>query len=867
MRKFIFISSLLSILASQAHASDSCVNTALALNNSNSSWPLDMWLEAQVTSPQKMLNHVLETPDGVSVITAKKLEFIDPVNPEKSLIGVPSLHFAELSMSTNSEMYTGFGTFGTSIKYILDGRHINSSAVRNLFTHQDGIFKNNIDHIEISRGGNALYSNSSSGVVSITSKSPIYYPGTTVEFSGGNKKNRGVSIRHAVTNYDKTLGISLNLQAYKGDDYDLSNTELAENGVLVNNQIYYPAIQDNVVDATGPKELILSKDDLDPDQDGNPIIDKFDYKDASIQVQYSPNCDLDVIANAGQNHGGGLFFQDLGVGYHQDTVQWYSLNSRYKDFNFNLSYSTTGDDGIDKPSFLYSNGLIQDISSSHFQIQATYLASFKSLHNTQALFGIDISDTSIYTRHTLYGRNDPNAHYRVPSFFVSASTQPFSGLTLNAVARTEKPSFMDKSSVSSRLNATYVYSKRQAFYLSRDITKTLPQALELYIDFPVTIQAPGVLDVWLNGQVGAENNSYNSGITLVGNKNAPKIDISAVSEGVPIMSYLSLITPPVLMGLAGAGAPENLIAFLANYTTNTTFGTLVPYNVFTPETPFNEPFVVTEPTFSTTETLSAGYKGRFYNSLQIAGNLYQYKVKGITSFDNVAPLYALIGLDTLPDVLASEMSNAASEYLVSNGMPPAMAAPLSIGVADAYRLGANEAVSIFQPLQSAFAAQESNRSPRDNATTHIAAGYVFSDMTRKHYGADLELQYSFTDNLLLKSSFSFINKANFKFENNKESSLNKPKHMAYTEIYYLPKLGFRGNLAANYTGSINSLQGFWNGTIPEKFIVDGSVGYRFSPNWSIMISSTNLFDKKFKAYPNHPTVSRRILANLRWDAN
>ena len=43
-----------------------------------------------------------------------------------------------------------------------------------------------------------------------------------------------------------------------------------------------------------------------------------------------------------------------------------------------------------------------------------------------------------------------------------------------------------------------------------------PSALEAYVDFPVQIQAPGILDVWLSGQVTEQDFNPNQPIEIVG---------------------------------------------------------------------------------------------------------------------------------------------------------------------------------------------------------------------------------------------------------------------------------------------------------------------------------------------------------------
>lgn len=47
----------------------------------------------------------------------------------------------------------------------------------------------------------------------------------------------------------------------------------------------------------------------------------------------------------------------------------------------------------------------------------------------------------------------------------------------------------------------------------------------------------------------------------------------------------------------------------------------------------------------------------------------------------------------------------------------------------------------------------------------------------------------------------------------------------------------------------------------KKNLVDASIGYKLSDGIKLDLSSTNLFNQKYRAFPNMPVIGRRV--NLR----
>ena len=78
---------------------------------------------------------------------------------------------------------------------------------------------------------------------------------------------------------------------------------------------------------------------------------------------------------------------------------------------------------------------------------------------------------------------------------------------------------------------------------------------------------------------------------------------------------------------------------------------------------------------------------------------------------------------------------------------------------------------------------------------------------------------------------------------------------------YNVKGGLQASLSFQHDDEFESNQGFYAGTVQAKNLVDASLGYRLSNGVKLDLSSTNLFNQQYRAFPNMPIIGRRV--NLR----
>ena len=72
--------------------------------------------------------------------------------------------------------------------------------------------------------------------------------------------------------------------------------------------------------------------------------------------------------------------------------------------------------------------------------------------------------------------------------------------------------------------------------------------------------------------------------------------------------------------------------------------------------------------------------------------------------------------------------------------------------------------------------------------------------------------------------------------------------------------GFRYSLSFQHDDEFNSDMALYAGTVQEKNLVDMNIGYVLKSGLSLDLSGTNVFDQKYRSFPNMPIIGRRIIA-------
>lgn len=889
-------------------------------------------LNEVVISASRRSEKILDAPASVSIISSQDLENTANVNdPVRNLVNIPGIQFQQQSAnSINFEMRAGSGVFGTSVFPILDYRFLQSPASGSFFAFQSGLSNLDLERVEVVRGAaSALYGPGvESGVVHFFSKKAIDKPGTSVELIGGNLNTISGAIRHAYSNKKKTFGFKVNAQYKKGDEFSLDPVEdadfLAQINGATRNGIFQPIVKNNRIDpAQVPTTPILTRDEIDTDGDGNTYLSEYETFMANAHLEFRPNDNTDAVISGGINSGSGLINQAQGPGYAAGNDYWAQARIKSGGFFGQISYNFNDGGAENAPFFLYltAQRIITKRSALDGQLQYNFDAV--NFLNSNFTVGLDYRDIGSDSENTLFGQNDGNNDYINFGFYGQGTSRLGDKIDLTYALRYDKLNFIDKGKIAPRIALVYKPNSKNSFRVTYNEAVFGPSSLETYVDFPVQIQAPGILDVWLSGQTTAQNFDPNAPIEIVGGGGATlPADTTQWPLAVPYGAVAGLVLPQLYAGVGANPAYAPLLPlaqnFFNSYVPSGSSGTIEGYNAFNGSA---MPTAIGTPSalLGTTASWELGYKGLLGDKFAIGIDVYTFARTGSTQFTAIGPTFRLNGANGIPSDLGAQVAsdfindpqingaiqqsvaaqvNAgvqaqveaayAAQGIPAEGIPgvapsiadavAATAAPLIEQnvtatlaqvqglVGGAFTQGGQGYVDAIVP--AAVGAIESQRVPQDDGITHISAGYrIFDDVTRSHFGSDLSMEYFATDKLTFWGNASWLsqNEWNPGEENDDDlpfqDFLNAPRFKYRLGMNYIDKNGFQASLSFQHDDEFNSNQGFYAGVVQAKNLVDASIGYRLSNGVKLDLSSTNLFNQQYRAFPRMPVIGRRV--NLR----
>tara|TARA_B110000438_G_scaffold296490_1_gene341279 strand:- start:38 stop:2971 length:2934 start_codon:yes stop_codon:yes gene_type:complete len=888
------------------------VNVTSNNQNINVSLSAGQNLEEIIVSASKTPQKILEAPASVSVISTRTIEnSANVTDPAALLTSTPGVQIQQQTAnSLNIEMRAGSGVFGTSTFVILDNRSLVTPSAGSFLSYQSGLSNLDLQTIEVVRGAaGVLYGPGvTSGVVHFRSKSAIDFPGNSASVWAGEMNTVGSEFRIARSNEQKNFGWKINAKVSSGDDfvYEDEDAFSLRAGVPLFGTIRQPAIMNKMVDPLGSLTSPVVKQS-EPNRYGGVLEDTYQNFSANTTLEWRPSDATNYKVSAGVNSGGGLFFNDLGVGYADGTSYWTQAQATVGNWYGQVNYDYNDGGGEDNPTFLYSSGLRQVAKRSSLEAQLQYQMDMSWLFDSKWVFGYDYRNIMSDSEYTLYGRNDDDDEYIINGLYGQGTLKMSEKVDLVVAGRYDQVSFISTGEFAPRAALVYKASPKSTFRLSYNKTLTAPAALQQYIDFPVNIPAPGVLDVWLSGQAGSHQFADTSAqmIDLAG---IPiDLPVSAAGGGLPLAIPYGSVAGASLAGLyAQAPTLQPLLTpFFANYAgPSGGSGILAAYDLFEP-TRTTGNVGTRGARFSSVENFELGWAGVIGKKLKMSVDVYSYRNIGFTNFNAVGDAYALVGSNIAADLGAAVAADAtayvngaitavttqtyqglaaqfglpfsvvASGALAAQGVP-SLANSIAGGVAQtlggingAFQAGGAGFVSALGPLFGAIGAVESSLMPTGDGVTHIAAGYqTQGDAKRSHFGADISLDYFANSDTRLWANASWLSQNEWiPGEDNDDeltftSYLNVPTFKWRTGIDYTPISGINFSASFRHDDQFKSVQGFWSGQVETKNLIDMSIGYRFSPGMRFDVSATNITDKKYSAYPNLPKIGRRVLGKL-----
>ena len=854
-------------------------------------------LEEIVFSASRRKQKVQEAPASVSIITSKDiLNSAAAVDPIMNLANIVGVQMQQQSANTvNIEMRAGSGVFGTSTFPILDYRYLVTPSAGTFQSFQTGMSNIDIERVEVVRGAaSALYGPGvTSGVVHFMSKSPIDHPGTTVEFLGGTLSTTGMTVRHAFKNDNDKFGFKVNVRYMKGNDFELDPVADADFIAAQRTTISQPAIVNGRVDPTQPGETLLTLTDLDDNGDGNPLATEYKNYSANVHLEFRPTDETTAFLSAGFANGGGLFFNSQGAGYAQGNDYWVQGRVQSGGLFAQVYYNYNDGGSAEKPTFLYASGLRQVAERNSLEAQLQYNFDVPKFLNTNFTIGSDYRNSKSMTANTLYGINEDRDDYIITGAYLQGTSKISDQLEITYAGRYDKFNFIDEGAFAPRVAIVYKADDNHTFRASFNRANTGPSALQQNIDFPVSVIAPGIADVWLSGQYAPQVFPDNPTIDL----SIPGLpDLPYGATQFPLAYAYGAVAAPTLGALYGGLAGNPFLGVVQNFFNTYAGGTggtgqLVGYNLFNGE-PMNE---LTDTGRSAVETLNSfeiGYKGLIANKLSLAIDVYTYERKGFTQFTAIGPTYNLVGADFANDLGAQVAADFASSpgviadmeaFYASQGWPltgiPTFGIPsssdaiagLAAASGGAFAQGGAGFDAQIAPLYPIIGTVETTAVPQGDGLMHIPAGYRrFDGATRSHVGADIAMEYFLNDDVTLWLNSSWLSQNEWiPGESNDDglpfsSYLNAPKFKYRAGVQY-SKDKVRGSIAFQHDDSFNSNQGFFSGEVQEKNLFDINVGYNVSENLKLDLSATNVLDQKYRAFPTMPVIGRRTVLKLTFD--
>ncbi|MDC6465936.1 TonB-dependent receptor [Flavobacteriaceae bacterium] len=898
----------LTLIVSYVGYSAERVSITSANQNINVSLSAGQNLEEIIISASRRAQKVTDAPASVSVISTRQIENSAQVaEPSRILVSVPGVQIQQQTAnSMNIEMRAGSGVFGTSTYIMRDNRGLITPAAGTFFSFQQGLSNLDLASVEIVRGAaGVLYGPGvTSGVVHFRSKSPIDYTGNAVSMWGGDLNTFGSEFRIARANDDKTFGWKINARVNSGDDFTYEDeAALAANVGGINSIIRQPVITNMAVDpllsANGPVLYDFTG--------GNSIIDTYSNFTIDTNLEWRPTDDTNYQVSAGMTNGGGLFFQDLGIGYADGSTYWGQVQATVGNWYAQAFIDHNDGGGTDNPTFLYGTGLRQVAKRTTMEAQIQYNFDMPWLFDSEWTVGYDYRNTDSDSEYTLWGRNEDSDDYITNGIYGQGTLTMSEKVDLVVAGRYDQASFISAGEFAPRAALVYKPSEKTTWRLSYNKALTGPSALQMYIDFPVNVPAPGVLDAWLSGQSTAQRfaDPANQVIDLAG---IPiDIPVSAAGGGLPLAIPYGSVAAASIAGLyAQAPTLQPLLTpFFASYMgPQGGSGILSPYDLFEPTQTTGNRNTRTG-RFSSVENIELGFSSVIGKKLKISADIYSYVNTGFTNFSAIGDAYALVGSDIATD-LGNAVAADATAYVTGaltaaitqqyQGVAATFGLPFSVvasgalaaqgvpsldasiagnvamtlgGINSAFQAGGAGFVGALGPLFGAIGAVESDRVPQGDGITHITTGYITQgDAKRSHFGGDVSMDYFANSDLRLWANASWLSQNEWiPGEDNDDdllntSYLNAPAWKWRMGMDYTPISGLQFGMSFQHDDKFRSVQGFWNGMVETKNLIDMSVGYRFNPGLRFDISATNLTDNGYKTYPNLPTIRRRVLGKL-----
>ena len=816
--------------------------------------------DEEITAASRSVESLKHASNSTSIITENDLNNKKSFNFLGLLDNTVGVNISRQGANSfNISLREGVDIYSTQALIISDGRELNNYGLKFFDAPASTLSGLDIERIEVVRGSSgAVYGlNASSGVVSVKTKNPFDFPGTTVSItSGGINKNGSssilsgsesdvqsnwnlfnVNLRHADHNEDNTFGYKINLRYSENSDWLF--TGLPED--VVGGQL--------------------------------PLMSSFNF-DTSLYYNYD---DYDLTLTFGTNDTENVQRRQI-WGEEKRDMRSTFFNAKVETGDLFAQYSITSNSAPRGSEGTYNYFLDQDltIESRQSHLQIGYEFPLDDL-NTKITLGADSRVTKFDTKEKVFGQYENNDDFRTLGASLQSKTKLSDNISVLFQGRYDHFNVVNKGAFSPKGVIFIDDNTGGSLRLSMSQSHNTDNAYTLFSDYAASSWDGGYMGPYGNaGQLTFSNPTWRPWGNLSEAVNAnPAANFNVL--GMDHFSVFLMLSSNIVDYIVGQFLATGDTLWLGmaspSFITNMLSVGGASYTEFDLVDMAGNPMNMQDSDktqLSTETTYELGYSNSIGDKFSFSVDVYNIRKQNIVAAKQITPLAGIDGAKLSSDFF-STMSSALARTYAGLGVPASFAASYINTISAVSSLGAAQLASTIGTAGIIQA---------DQARTDIDrvywGHYNFGDIN--YWGADFSTNYDFSSSTSLFLNYSFINQTEFEKEDvsggNEISPdvyhLNIPKHRVKGGFAYNPTKGFNFGLSFRYQNSmsINTLNSsnqslfYYEGFIPKRTVWDMNIGIPFNSKTRLDLSVDNVLGKKYQTFGNMPMVGQQALFTL-----
>ena len=813
----------------------------------------------EVTAASRTAEKLEHASNSTTVISEKEINNKKTFNVLGLLDNTVGVNVSRQGVNSfNLSLREGVDIYSTQALIMSDGRQLNNFGLKFFDASSSTLSGLDIARIEVVRGSSsAVYGlNASSGVVSVKTKNPFDYPGTSISISSGGINKNGnasilagsesdvqsnwslfnVNLRHADHNDQKTFGYKVNVSYSENSDWLMTDDVSANIG--------------------GPVPL-MSSFNFDTSL-------YYNYEDYNLTLTFGTN----DTKNIQRRQLWGEEKRDMRSTFFDARLETGDLFAQY---TFTSNNANRGNDGT--YNYFLGSNLTVDSKQTHLQVGYEFPLSDLS---TNITLGADNRITKFDTQGKVFGEYENEDDFRTYGISLQSKTKLTENLNILFQGRYDHFNVINKGAFSPKGVIFIDDNTGGTLRLSMSQSHNTDNAYTLFSDYAVAS--------WNGGYMGPFGNasklSFNNPSWRPFAQISPAVNANPAANfnvlGMDHFSTFLILSGNLVDYISGQfmatgdtlwlgmASPSFLNTILAVGGAQYTEFDLLDMNGNLMDLVDSD-----KSQLSTETTYEVGYSNTIGDKFSFSVDVYNIRKQNITSVKQITPY---VGLDATKfgAEFFNTMAYALSSVYASLGVPASVAAPYINAISTVSSIGASQlastgAVGILQADQA-----------RTDIDRVYWGHYNFGDIN--YWGADIATNYDLNSDTSLFMNYSFINQNEFIKEDvsggNEISPdvyhLNIPKHRVKGGFSYNPEKGmnfglsfrYQNSMSVNTVNSSNSSLFYYDGFVPKRTVWDLNVGFPFNSKTRLDLTVDNVLGKKYQTMNNLPMVGQQALFTL-----